>query len=166
MKKLVVLLIALGSTLSCYSQQDEFTGEALQDIFVDMEGNDILFASVLEKHKGKPVFIDVWASWCGDCVKGMPGVKKLMSEYTEVQFLFLSLDRTQDRWKRGIERFGIEGGDHYFIKAGWKESTFCSAIKLDWIPRYMVIDSNGKIIVFKAIKTNDQNLINTLKTLQ
>lgn len=163
---MVVLLMTLGSTLNCYSQQTEFPEEALQDVFVDRDGNDIVFASILEKYKGKPVFIDVWASWCVDCVKGMPGVKKLMAEYPEVQFLFLSLDRTQDRWKSGIERFEIEGGDHYFIKAGWKESAFCAAIDLDWIPRYMIVDANGKIIVFKAIKTNDQNLINTLKTLQ
>ena len=80
--------------------------------------------------------------------------------------MFLSVDRAQDKWKGGIEKLGIESGDHYFITAGWKGSTFCSSIDLDWIPRYMIVSPEGKITLFKAIETNDKELINTLNKIQ
>jgi thiol-disulfide isomerase/thioredoxin len=31
----------------------------------------------LKKYKGKTLVIEVWASWCGDCVKAMPKLKDL-----------------------------------------------------------------------------------------
>jgi thiol-disulfide isomerase/thioredoxin len=166
MKKIVVLLIVVGSILTLNAQTTEFTQDALQDVFIDLNDNEVTFASILENHKGKTLFIDVWASWCGDCVRGMPGVKQLINENKNIQFVFLSVDRAQDKWKAGIKKYDINNGDHYYIKSGWKGSAFCKAINLDWIPRYMVVDKEGKIALFKAIVTNDKELINTLNTIQ
>ena len=166
MKKIVVLLIALGSILISNAQEKEFTDEALNDVFLDLEGNEVTFASVLEKHKGKKIVIDIWASWCGDCRKGLPKLKELQENNTDVQFVFLSLDRSVDKWKSGIDKFDLTEGDHYYIQAGWKGSAFCSSIDLDWIPRYMVVDADGKIALFKAIVANDKKLINILKITQ
>jgi hypothetical protein len=47
-----------------------------------------------------------------------------------------------------------------------KEGEFAAGIKLDWIPRYMVVDKTGKIALFKAIEADDQTLIATLKKLK
>jgi thiol-disulfide isomerase/thioredoxin len=46
--------------------------------------------------------IEVWASWCGDCVKAMPKLKDLQNN-PNVSYLFLSMDKTADKWKAGIE---------------------------------------------------------------
>ncbi len=58
------LLILFGAiTISC-AQPKEFSIEALDDIFMDTTYTDITFRSILEKHQGKTIFIDIWASWC------------------------------------------------------------------------------------------------------
>lgn len=91
----------------------------------------------------------------------MPKVQKLREENSEVVFLFLSLDKEMESWKHGIEKYGVVG-ENYFIPSGWK-GAFCSSIDLDWIPRYMVVNPEGEISLYKAIETNDENLLKELK---
>ncbi|UOB16563.1 TlpA family protein disulfide reductase [Abyssalbus ytuae] len=166
MKKIILLLIITCSTILSYSQNTQITQDALNEIFIDLEGNEVTFASILDKNSGKAIYIDIWASWCKDCRKGLPGVKELQNQFENIQFVFLSLDKSVEQWKAGIEKLGISKGQHYFIKLGWKKSAFCKSIELDWIPRYMIVDSEGKIELYKAIETNDQKLTDKLKTIQ
>ncbi|WP_421150051.1 TlpA family protein disulfide reductase [Seonamhaeicola sp. NFXS20] len=157
------LLILLISLFSCNTEKTptQFSEAALNDTFITLEGNEVSFKSILEKNKGKTIVIDVWASWCGDCLKGMPKVKELQAAHKDVVYVFLSLDKTQDAWKKGIKKYDVVG-DHYFMKSGWK-GPFGSFIKLDWIPRYMMVNEAGEIVVFKVIEANDEKLIEALK---
>lgn len=162
MKKMNYILILLFSIFSCNTEvPTQFSKDALNDTFITLEGEDITFKSILEKHKGKTIVIDVWASWCGDCLRGMPKVKKLQSEYKDVVYLFLSLDKTQKAWKKGIKKYNVEG-NHYFMQSGWK-GAFGDFLNLDWIPRYLVINKAGNIEIFKAVKADDNKLVNALK---
>ena len=162
MKKILVLTLFFTTVLSCKSRVvTQFSAEALNDEFITLEGNSIVFKSILEKHEGNTVFIDVWASWCRDCLKGLPGVKELQANYPEVDFVYLSLDKSQAAWKIGINRLQIKG-EHYFMQSGWK-GAMGTFLDLDWIPRYMIIDKQGGIKVFKAIETTDITLLNNLK---
>ena len=110
--------------------------------------------------RGK-LYIDVWASWCKDCRKSLPKVKELQQEFPEMSFVFLSLDKSLDTWKKGIQTYNLQG-DHYFMQSGWK-GAMGTFLDLDWIPRYLIIDPDGKIVVYKAIKTKDKNLRKYLK---
>jgi thiol-disulfide isomerase/thioredoxin len=107
------------------------------------------------------VLIDVWASWCKDCIVGLPNLKKFQKENPEVVYLFLSLDRNIKSWKRGIDRFGIEG-EHYFMQEG-KKGSFGDFLNLWWIPRYVVVNETGEITLFKATKITDKNIVEALK---
>ena len=143
------------------AQQKSFSEAALNDVFLSENGKEISFSEILQQYKGKIVFIDIWASWCKDCIAGMPKVQKLREENPEIVFLFLSLDKETDSWKHGIEKYGVVG-ENYFIPSGWK-GPFCASIDLDWIPRYMIVNSEGGISLYKAIETNDENLLKALK---
>lgn len=157
-----ILLVLLISVFSCNTEiPTQFSKEALNDKFVTLNGNEVSFESILEKHKGKTIVIDVWASWCGDCLRGMPKVKELQNEYKDVVYVFLSLDRGQDAWKKGIEKYSVEG-DHYYMQSGWK-GPFGNFLNLDWIPRYLVVNKASEIVVFKVIEANDKKLIQALK---
>lgn len=148
------LIILLISFFSCNTESPtQFSEAALSDTFVTLEGDSVTFKDVLETHKGKTLLIDVWASWCGDCIKGMPKVKDLQKEYKDVSYIFLSLDKTQKAWKKGIKKYDVEGA-HYFVKSGW-DGAFGKFIDLDWIPRYMVVDAKGNIKLFEAVKADD-----------
>ncbi len=148
-------------TFLAQGQQKSFSEAALNDVFLSETNKEITLSEILQQYKGKTVFIDIWASWCKDCIVGMPKVQKLREKNSEIVFLFLSLDKETDSWKHGIEKYGVVG-ENYFIASGWKGS-FCSSIDLDWIPRYMVINSEGEISLYKAIETNDKNLLKALK---
>ncbi|HBL78553.1 MAG TPA: alkyl hydroperoxide reductase [Aequorivita sp.] len=158
MKTLIALLLFVGFA---QAQQKSFSEAALNEKFLSENNVEISFSEILQQYKGKTVFIDVWASWCKDCIVGMPKVQKLREENPEVVFLFLSLDKEIESWKHGIEKYGVVG-ENYFIPEGWK-GDFCSSIDLDWIPRYMVVNAEGEISLYKAIETDDKNLLSALK---
>ena len=162
MKNSLLVFLFVTTLLSCQNRvETQFSEAALNDEFVTLNGDSILFKTILEKHLGNTVFIDVWASWCKDCLEGLPSVKELQQKHPEVDFVYLSLDKTQKAWKKGINRLEIKG-NHYFMQSGWK-GAMGTFLDLDWIPRYMIIDKQGSIKVFKAIKTTDITLLNNLK---
>jgi hypothetical protein len=95
----------------------------------------------------------------------MPKVHNLQKQFPNAVYLFLSYDRADDAWIKGIEKYGAKG-DNYHVGTSMKEGAFAKDIKLDWIPRYMVVDKTGKIALFKAIEADDAKLISTLKNLK
>jgi thiol-disulfide isomerase/thioredoxin len=120
------------------------------------DGSQQTFKDILEKHKGQTLVIEVWASWCGDCVKAMPKFKELQANNSTVSYLFISMDKTADKWKSGIEKHNLKG-DHYMALDQMK-GVFAKAIDLDWIPRYIVVDKTGKIVLYRAIETDFEKI--------
>lgn len=166
MKKLLLLFVAVSALVSCSSKQseDEFSKQALAEKLIGLDNKEISFDEILKRHEGSTVVIDVWASWCPDCIKGIPSLTSLQKEFPEVDYVFLSADKTQDKWKNAIEKYNLQG-DHYFITDGMK-GNFGKAITLDWIPRYIVVDKTGKIALFKAIEADAHELTTVLKNLK
>ena len=151
-KKLFVLTTLLISTLGCaQSEETAFKKEALENAMVTIENEPIKFTEILKKYEGKTVVIDVWASWCSDCIKAMPEVKKLNQTYgKDVVFVNLSFDKTVEKWIQGIEKYEVEG-ENYFIGDNMK-GTFGKSLDVDWIPRYLIVDKTGKIVLYRAIE--------------
>ncbi|MDO6675495.1 TlpA family protein disulfide reductase [Tenacibaculum sp. 1B UA] len=164
MKKILVVVFIGITLLGCSKENpSKFSTEALEDVLLSLDGKEVLFKDILEKHKGKKVLIDIWASWCPDCLKSIPEVQKIQGEQPETAYIFLSLDRNKTDWKNGIERLKIEG-DHYFIESGW-EGNLGEFLGLDWIPRFLVIDEKGKILVFDATKATDNFIRQSLEKM-
>lgn len=166
--KLKIIIIAFISLISCSNTtpKTEFPKEALADKLLALDGSETTLGEVLERYKGRTVVIDIWASWCGDCIKGLPLVKALQEQTKEdnIKYLFLSLDKKQSAWKNAIKKRNIDG-DHYFIPSGWK-GPIGNAVDLDWIPRYMVVGKDGKIKLYKAVKANDIKILEAIKADQ
>ncbi len=163
--KIFVLITLLISFLSC-AQKDQTTlkKESLENMMITTENKSIVLSEILKNHEGKTVVIDVWASWCSDCLKGIPKLRTLQEQYPNVVYLFISMDKTYETWMQGIEKYDLKG-EHYLTSDGMK-GTFGKSIELDWIPRYMVIDKTGKIALYKAIEADDEKLIKTLQILK
>jgi len=167
MKKIALLIFAFV-TFSCTQAQKapkaEFSEKALSESLLAPDGNQIKFQDILKKQKGKTTVIEIWASWCGDCVKAMPKLKELQVNNPKVSYVFVSMDKTADKWKEGIEKHQLKGL-HFMANDGMK-GTFGTAIDLDWIPRYIIIDKTGKIALYRAIETDFVQIDETLKKLQ
>jgi thiol-disulfide isomerase/thioredoxin len=160
MKKIVATL-ALGLCLTSCEAQTDFSKESLTAKLTTTENKDITFEEILKNNEGKVVVIEVWASWCSDCVKAMPQVKELKAQYPDVAFVNLSCDKTYDAWRNGIEKHEVSG-ENYLIKDGMK-GEFGKSIKLDWIPRFIVLDKKGNIALFRAIEKDFDKIKETIE---
>ena len=163
MKKILATL-ALGLGLTSCQAQTEFSKESLTSKLTTTDNKDISFEEILNQNEGKTVVIEVWASWCGDCVKAMPKVKEMQATHTNVDYVFISMDKTADKWKSGIEKHALVG-DHYMANDQMK-GVFGKAMDIDWIPRYIIVDKTGKIVLYRAIETDFDKINETLESLK
>jgi len=100
----------------------------------------------LEDFKGKVVYLDIWASWCGPCRMEIPHAKKLEEEMKgqDVVFLAVSIDDDEKAWKKIIADKQL-GGIH-LLSAGSFESGIAEMYNVNGIPRYIIIDKEGKLV--------------------
>ena len=161
MRKIFILL-AFIIFVSCSEDPKKFSEKALLDMVITQDGTKLTFREILYKHKGEKILIDVWASWCKDCIVGFPKLKEVQNQFPNVKYVFLSVDRSNPSWKRAIKKYNLIG-DHYNFPKGQNKGDFVNFINLGWIPRYMVVDEKGEISLFKATKITDKDLIEALK---
>lgn len=121
--------------------------------FEDKEGKTIR----LEDFKGKYLFIDIWATWCGPCKYQIPYVMKLEKELASenIAFLSLSVDKQADKalWKDMVEKFGLEG--YCAISPDAFEYGMFKQYRVTTIPRFMLIAPDGKVVMSKARRPSD-----------
>ncbi|WP_033956699.1 TlpA family protein disulfide reductase [Psychroserpens jangbogonensis] len=162
MKSITYFLICSLLFVSCSKEiRTQFSEDVLNEQYVSLKGDSVAFKDILSAHKGKQIVIDVWASWCRDCIVGLPELEALQAEKPNAVYLFLSADRDLDTWKRTIKKYNIEG-EHYFMTKGTK-GLLGEFVDIDWIPRYMIVDSDGHIELFDAIEADDPLIRQTLK---
>ncbi|MDI9258224.1 TlpA family protein disulfide reductase [Flavobacterium sedimenticola] len=165
MKKVLFIIIAVVAVFAFTNKQKtEFSKESLSQKLITSDSTQITFKEILAQHKGKTTVIEVWASWCSDCVKAMPKVKDMQANHPKVDYVFISMDKAFDKWKNGIAKHELKGA-HYWATDGMK-GAFGKSIDLDWIPRYIILDKKGKIITYRAIETDFDQINATLKTLE
>src|SRR6218665_111632 len=165
MRKINILVVLIFTVISCaQAQKTSFSQEALNEKLTTLNQERVPFADILSNHIGKVTVIEIWASWCGDCIKAMPKLKELQKNNQDVDFVFISMDKTEDKWNDGIERYNLKG-DNYWT-AQKMGGAFGKAIDLDWIPRYIILDKTGKIVTYRAVETDFDTMNNTLKTLK
>jgi len=115
------------------------------DDAIKNEGTEIL-KRIIADNKGKVIYIDCWATWCGPCLEELPNSRKLMTELKDenVEFVFLCCNSPEDAARRKVEDLKL-AGTHYFLNADQtnyiqKELNFSS------YPNYVLIDKKGKIV--------------------
>ncbi|GAB3011340.1 TlpA family protein disulfide reductase [Spirosoma pulveris] len=102
----------------------------------------------LDEFIGKVIYLDVWASWCGPCRAEFPFSRQLQERLTKKQkeqvvFLYLSIDDSEEAWKKALNTLQLPG-EHGLSKGGWNSRTV-QYFGIRSIPRYLLIDKNGKV---------------------
>jgi thiol-disulfide isomerase/thioredoxin len=134
--------------------------------FTDYEDNEGGTKS-LEDLKGKYVYVDVWATWCGPCIAEIPSLKKVEKAFhgKNIQFLSISIDadKDHDKWKKMITEKEL-GGMQLMADNNW-ESQFVEDFMIKGIPRFILIDPKGNILDANAPRPSDKQLVATLNGL-
>lgn len=153
------------TTISCSNaQKNEFSKESLAYELTNLEGQKIPFQRILEANKGKKTVIEIWAGWCSDCVKAMPKVKEMQANNPNVNYVFISMDKSMDKWKEAVTKHDLKGQLFWVDDEKMMKGEFGKSIDLDWIPRYIIIDEKGKIVIYRAIETDFDQINNALKS--
>lgn len=133
----------------------------LEELFVE-DGTATTLQEVIAAHAGKKIVVEVWASWCRDCLVSFPRIKQLQKKYPDVQFLFLSVDENRNAWKKAIQKHKVKGL-HYNLPKGMNAGNLVDFLDARWIPRYMVIGKQGEILLFNATKAIDKKILDVLQ---
>ena len=119
----------------------------------------------LDDLKGKFVYIDVWATWCGPCKVEIPHLKKVEKEFhgKNIAFVSISVDKegAHEAWKKMIAEKEM-GGIQLFAGTDFK---FAEDYQIDGIPRFILIDDKGNILNADAPRPSNPNLKEILNDL-
>lgn len=115
--------------------------------------------------KGKYVYVDVWATWCGPCKREIPFLKEVEKKYHDknIEFVSISIDNidgkrgSHDKWVKMVAEKEL-GGIQLFAPKDWK-SQFIQDYKIKGIPRFILIDPNGNIVDASAPRPSSEALI-------
>ena len=125
--------------------------------YPDINGNKVSLNSL----KGKFVYIDVWATWCGPCKVQIPYLKEIEKNYEDknIAFIGLSIDtqENKDKWEKMVEERDLKG---YQVLADkdW-QSDFIKDYYISGIPRFILIDPDGNIVSADAPRPSEPALL-------
>lgn len=132
-------------------------------VLKNITGNILPLAEVIEKHRGKVIYMDMWASSCSPCRKEMPASRRLKDRLDSdgVIFMYISSDRNESDWKRAVKEYDLgDIGENYRIVSA--ESKFLTEIKFRYIPRYLIFDTDGRLVNLDAPRPSSSEIINEI----
>lgn len=135
-------------------------GGEMPDVpIIDPQGNEHRLA----EFKGRYVYIDMWASWCGPCNQEIPYLKELEKTLgnDQVVFVSISIDEDPDAWKAAIKRHNLTGNQ--FLG----NETLATLLKVQGIPRFLIYDKEGRLLYPEAPRPSSgmtiRRILNSLK---
>ena len=112
-----------------------------------------------EELKGKVVYIDVWATWCGPCMREIPFLKKLEEELhgLDVAFVSISIDGDKNAWQNMVAKKELKGYQ-LFAEGEWS-SDIVKNYAIKGIPRFILIDKKGNLVNANADRPSSNDVI-------
>jgi len=125
--------------------------------------------------KGKYIYMDIWATWCGPCKAEIPSLKKVEKQFEgkNVEFVSISVDEGRGYngnpdeaykgWKKMITDKEL-GGVQLLADNGFR-SAFIQDYKINGIPRFILVDPEGNIVNADAPRPSNPQLVKLFKEL-
>ena len=111
--------------------------------FTDTNGN----THTIDEFKGKYIYIDLWASWCGPCCKEVPHLQTLEKELQNpnVAFLSISIDSKPEPWKKKMADLNMHGNQWHD-----PQGLLGKNLNVMGIPFFVIYDKEGKLYMHNA----------------
>ncbi|MFD1616268.1 TlpA family protein disulfide reductase [Gelatiniphilus marinus] len=106
---------------------------------------DNIFDVIVSKYKGKVVFIDFWATWCGPCRSGIKKMKPLKEELKDKDLVFVYITNPSSPEKTYKNMIPDIKGEHYRVSQDeW--NYLASKFKITGIPHYTLVNKKGEVV--------------------
>lgn len=135
---------------------------------IDLENENnknLAFQDIIDKYRGKVIYLDFWSSWCAPCKREMPFSLDHQEYFKDkdVAFVYFSSDKDSVSWKNMVKVLQITG-DHYRLN---KPVSKVTKVKFDvrYIPRYVLFDKEGKVVDAKAKHPSNPEIIDDIEKL-
>ena len=109
----------------------------------------------LSDFKGKVVYIDLWASWCGPCIAETPHLKKVAEHYKgddRLKIISIATWDAKNRTKR-YEIIKKDGMD--WLQLEDTDDALSKSYNVKGIPRFIIIDKQGNVVDAYAGRPSD-----------
>jgi thiol-disulfide isomerase/thioredoxin len=106
---------------------------------------DKLFDAIMSKYKGKLVYVDFWATWCGPCRSGIREIQPLKEELQNknIAFVYITDESSPEQTYKNMiptikgEHYRLTNDEYRYLQAKFN---------ISGIPHYVLVDKNGKVI--------------------
>jgi len=115
----------------------------------------------LENFKGRYIIMDIWATWCGPCRAQSPNFERLAEQYTNQNVAFVALSIDDNKWAWQNE--ASEKSFRVLQLHSNDKNLFGKAYGIEYIPRYIFIGPDGKIINAQMPEPGDQSFEDILR---
>lgn len=124
-----------------------------------------LLEKIVDENKGKVIYIDIWATWCSPCKQQIPHAQKLhkMLKNKNVAFVYLCSRSKEETWQNVIKQYQMTGNQIFLNDTQY--NFLKSKFSIIGIPRYILIDSLGKIIDDDAPGPDSELIINKINEM-
>jgi thiol-disulfide isomerase/thioredoxin len=134
--------------------------------FMNLKEQIITLGDILKPNK-QMMLIDFWASWCGPCIAELPYIELLKDSIPDLRVLSLSIDRDKNSWMRKVKELNKKSKDEYCVFDNSQSDKLAKFLKIETIPRYLLVDATGKIRHYWAERPKNLNqLIYQIKLLK
>lgn len=126
--------------------------------------NELNLKKIINKYNSEYYLLDFWASWCAPCIKDSKLIHNMLLP-NNLKLINISLDKNKDilKWKSKSKELMIE--NNYLFVENKSNKEFIELIKLNQIPRYILIDKNFKILDFDMISPSEGDFKNQIERL-
>jgi thiol-disulfide isomerase/thioredoxin len=112
---------------------------------VPKAAGDKVFDAIMDKYKGKVVYVDFWATWCAPCRSGIEQIKPLKDEMAGENVAFVYISGPSSPKATYDNMIPTIKGEHYRVSADeW--NILCGMFKISGIPHYLLVGKDGKVI--------------------
>ncbi|WP_303178130.1 TlpA disulfide reductase family protein [uncultured Butyricimonas sp.] len=118
----------------------------------------------LDDLKGKYVYIDVWATWCGPCKAELPYLKELEKKFEgkNIHFVSISVDANKAAWVKMVQAEQLGGIQLH----GGSKAQIMKDYMIKGIPRFILLDREGKVIEKEMTRPSNPDTEKTLNALE